>query len=114
MASKFELSRTKDSRYFFTLVGDDGTELLRGLPLFSKTQARKAAEAAQTCILDPVRVFKKESHGELYFTVHNAKDEMIARSPHMHSPLAIDEILEEAKGAVEKAIFFDASERKIG
>jgi len=111
MACKFELHHSS-SRYYFTLVGEDGTELLRGLPLFTKTHARKAAEAAQASLQDPAQVFQKESHGEFYFVLHDRKHEMVARSPHMHSKLAVDEILDEAREAAAKAVFLDVSEGK--
>lgn len=113
MACKFSLQKTRDARFFFTLHGEDGTELLRGLPYYSKMQARKVAESVPQCLRDQDKVFHHSSHGELYFVVHNGQHEMIARSPHMHGPLAVHEILEEARTAAARAIFVDATERIV-
>ena len=113
MACKFELQRTKDSRYVFVLIGEDGVELLRGLPHYSKMHARRDAELVSGCINDPSKVFRLASHNELYFTLHNAKDEMFARSLHVHSQLALDEIIDETREASSKAVILDATERHV-
>jgi hypothetical protein len=109
MVYRFEIQKGKDEKFFFTLVSEDGIELVRGLHHFNKSHARKDAESVAGCLGDG-RVRKKEFKGEFYFALHDEKDQMFARSRYVKGPLALDETLDEAKAAAVNATVVDVSE----
>ena len=110
MTSTIALQRGRDERFTFVLFGDDGTELLRGLPCFSRNQAQRSAEKTLRCLTTEERVFLHQQHGQHYYLVHEDHNEMIARSPHMLGPQAATEILAEAREVAPRVVFEGAKD----
>lgn len=107
MTSTIELQRIPHERYEFVLYDDDGSELLRGFPCSTRGQAKRAAEATALAISQEDRVFQRSLHGELFLAVHDERDEMIARSPHVTTEREIEDLLTEARHAAPRARIID-------
>ncbi|HLQ36560.1 MAG TPA: hypothetical protein VK348_02075 [Planctomycetota bacterium] len=107
MTTKFEMHKDEAQRFYFSLTATDGTELLRSLPYFSKSHARRDATHVPPMLKDEQHLHRHEMHGKYYFVLKNDRGEMFARSLHVGSPLALDEIITEAREAAEKALLLD-------
>jgi hypothetical protein len=110
MATKFGMHKDQNGRFFFNLTGEDGTELLRSLPHFTKGHALRAAHDTAERLQHDTHITKLESHGKLSFVLRNDRGEQIARSLHVRGPLALEELLQEARAAVKHASMEDTTD----
>lgn len=110
MATKFGMHKDQNGRFFFNLIGEDGTELLRSLPHFTKGHALRAAHDTAQLLQHDTHITKLDSHGKLSFVLRNDRGEQIARSLHVRGPLALEELLAEARGAVKHAAMEDTTD----
>jgi len=110
MATKFGMHKDQNGRFFFNLTREDGTELLRSLPHFTKGHALRAAHDTAHLLQLDTHITKLDSHGKLSFVLRNDRGEQIARSLHVRGPLALEELLQEARAAVKHAPMEDATD----
>src|SRR5712671_6011379 len=80
MTTKFEMHKDEAQRFYFSLTATDGTELLRSLPYFSKSHARRDATHVPPMLKDEQHLHRHEMHGKYYFVLKNDRGEMFARS----------------------------------
>jgi hypothetical protein len=104
-----ELRKDREARFFFTLRAEDGTELLVGTPSYNRSHARRHAAEVASCLVNDRLVTRYEAHGEHYFVLQNDREELVARSRHMKGPLALQELLDEAKRSAPHAELVDST-----
>ena len=109
MPNKFGLHKDRDSRFFFTLSGEDGTELLRGLTHFTASHAHKDARSAKRLLQSETNLVRIESHGKHYFVLRDEKGQQVARSLHVRGPLALEEIVKESMAIAPQAMIVDTT-----
>ena len=109
MTCRLELKRDREARFMFTLRAEDGTELLYGPPSYSRADTRRHAAQVASCLANDKLVTRHESHGEFYFVLLNEREELVARSRHMKGPLALQEILDEARRGARLAELIDST-----
>jgi len=109
MSCRLELKKDREARFSFTLRAEDGTELLHGPRSFSRADTRRHAAQVASCLANDKLVTRHESHGEFYFVVLNEREDLLARSRHTKSPLALQEILDEARRSAPHAELIDST-----
>lgn len=110
MPNKFGLLKDRAGRFYFNLTGEDGTELMRGMPYFTMSHAARAAREARQLLLDETHLVRFETHGKHCFVLRNDRGELVARSLHVRGPLALQEIVQEAMLAAPRAIVVDTTQ----
>jgi hypothetical protein len=109
MSCRLELKKDREARFFFTLRAVDGTELLHGPPSYSRADTRRRAAQVARCLAHDEFVTRHEAHGEFYFVLRNEREELVARSRHMKGPLALQEILDEARRSAPDTELIDST-----
>ena len=109
MGCRLELKKDREARFMFTLRAEDGTELLYGPPSFSRADTRRHAAQVAGCLANPRLVSRHEANDGFYFVLLNEREELVARSRHMKGPLALQEILDEARQGAPHAELVDST-----
>ncbi len=91
MAAKFELKKSVNNQYYFSLKAANGETVLSGETYDSKASAQGGAESVQRNAANDSRFERQTAgNGEGYFVLRAENGEQIARSETYSSPATME------------------------
>ena len=98
MAGKFELKKSRDDKYFFSLLAGNGQTILSSEMYDSKASAQAGIESVKKNAADDARYVRLDGKdGSPYFTLRAGNNQVIGQSQMYASATARDNGIESCK-----------------
>lgn len=109
MAGKFEIKKSGEGKFHFSLRAGNGERILSGEIYQSKAEAQNGAESVKRNAADDNRYERKHaSNGESYFVLKSTNGETIGTSETYSSAAALENGVESVKANAVSAEIVDS------
>jgi len=110
MAAKFEIKKSKNNQFYFSLVASNGQIILSGETYESQSGARGGAESVKRNAASDARFERRTSTGgAAYFVLKSENGEQIGRSETYSSEAAMEGGIESVKSNAPSAEIVDST-----